>query len=104
MGFAIIAINLDPLGDSKESIKHDGAYIKIKVTYELAQVIQQCKADNVLSPYLIHRVPEKRTKAAMDSGNHRIYITPACLSRAFKKVREVNAYPDYVDDEQPGIH
>ena len=97
MGFAIIAINLDPLGDSKESIKHDGAYIKIKVTYELAQVIQQCKADNVLSPYLIHRVPEKRTNAAMDSGNHR-------LSRAFKKVREVNAYPDYVDDEQPGIH
>ena len=64
----------------KKSIKHDSAYIKIKVTYELAQVIQQCKADNVLSPYLIHRVPQKRTKAAMDSGNHRTYITPAFLS------------------------
>ena len=89
----------------KKSIKHDSAYIKIKVTNELAQVIQQCKADNVLSPYLIHRVPEKRTKAAMDSGNHRTYITPAYLSRAFKKVRDlVNAYPDYAEDEQPGIH
>ena len=89
----------------KKSIKHDSAYIKIKVTYELAQIIQQCKADNVLSPYLIHRVPQKRTKAAMDSGNHRTYITPAYLSRAFKKVRDlVNAYPDYAKDEQPGIH
>ena len=82
----------------KKSIKHDSAYIKIKVTYELAQVIQQCKADNVLSPYLIHRVPQKRTKAAMDSGNHRTYITPAFLSRAPKKVSDlVNAYTDYTE-------
>jgi len=45
-------------------------------------------------------VPDKRTKAAMDSGNYKIYITPAYLSRAFKKVRDlVNAYPDYAEDE-----
>jgi len=89
----------------KKSIKHDSAYIKIEVTKELAEVIQKCKSDNVLSPYLIHRVPNKRTKAAMDTGNHRTYITPAYLSRAFKKVRDlVNAYPDYAEDEQPGIH
>jgi len=54
---------------------------------------------------MIHKLPNKRTKAAMDSGNHRTYITPAYLSRAFKKVRDlVNAYPDYAEDEQPGIH
>ena len=89
----------------KKSIKHDSAYIKIEVTSELAQVIQQCKADNLFSPYLIHRVPAKRTKAAMDTGNHRTYITPAYLSRAFKKVRDlVNPYPDYTEEEQPGIH
>jgi len=89
----------------KKSIKHDSAYIKIEVTRELAQVIQRCKADNVLSPYLVHRVPSKRTKAAMDTGNHRTYITPAYLSREFKKVRDlVNPYPDYAEDEQPGIH
>lgn len=89
----------------KKSIKHDSAYIKIEVTRELAQVIQQCKADNVFSPYLIHRVPAKRTKAAMDTGNHRTYITPAFLSRAFKKVRDlVNPYPEYTEEEQPGIH
>ena len=89
----------------KKSIKHDSAYIKIEVTKELAQVIQRCKADNVLSPYLVHRVPQTRTKAAMDSGNHRTYITPDYLSKAFKKVRDlVNPYPDYAEDEQPGIH
>jgi len=89
----------------KKSIKHDSAYIKIEVTKELAEVIQKCKADNVLSPYLVHRVPNKRTKAAMDTGNHRTYITPAYLSREFKKVRDlVNPYPDYTEDEQPGIH
>ena len=54
---------------------------------------------------MIHKLPNKRTKAAMDTGNHRTYITPAYLSRAFKKVRDlVNAYPDYAEDEQPGIH
>jgi len=89
----------------KKSRRHDSAYIKIEVTKELAQVIQRCKADNVLSPYLIHRVPEKRTKAAMDTGNHRTYITPAFLSREFKRVRDlVNPYPDYTESEQPGIH
>lgn len=89
----------------KKSIKHDSVYIKIEVTKELAQVIQKCKADNVLLPYLVHRVPNKRTKSAMDTGNHRTYITPAYLSRAFKKVRDkVNPYPDYAEDEQPGIH
>jgi hypothetical protein len=75
------------------------------VTRELAQVIQQCKADNVFSPYLVHRVPKKRTKAAMDTGNHRTYITPAYLSREFKKVRDlVNPYPNYTAEEQPSIH
>jgi hypothetical protein len=89
----------------KKSRRHDSAYIEIEVTPELAKVIQRCKADNVLSPYLIHRVPEKRTKAAMDSGNHRTYITPAFLSRAFKEVRDsINAYPNYAPEEQPGIH
>ena len=79
---------------------HDNAYIETEVTPELAKVIQRCKADNILSLYLIHRVLEKRTKAAMDSGKHRTYITPAYLSRAFKKVRDlVNAYPDYAEDE-----
>ena len=54
---------------------------------------------------MIHRLPNKRTKTAMDTGNHRTYITLAYLSRAFKKVRDlVNPYPDYTEDEQPGIH
>jgi hypothetical protein len=54
---------------------------------------------------MIHRLPNKRTNTAMDTGNHRTYITPAYLSRAFKKVRDlVNPYPDHTEDEQPGIH
>jgi hypothetical protein len=41
----------------------------------------------------------------MDTDNHKTYITPAYLSRAFKKVRDlVNPYPSYTEDEQPGIH
>ena len=89
----------------KKSHGHNSAYIKIKITKELSQVIQQCKADKVLVPYLIARVPEKKTKAARDLGNHRTYITPAYLSRAYREVRNrVNPYPDYTDKEQLGIH
>ena len=65
---------------------------------KMAQVLQRCKADNVFSPYPIHSVPSKRTQAPMDPGNHRICITPAYLSRAPKKVRDlVNAYTDYTE-------
>ena len=42
----------------------------------------------------IHRVPNKITQVAMDSGNHRTYITPVYLNRAFKDVRDrVNTDP-----------
>ena len=83
----------------------DLALIRAEVTKELAQIIQRFKADDVLSPYLIHYEPKKWPKAAMDTDNHWTYITSAYLSRAFKKVRDlVNAYPDYAKNEQPGIH
>ena len=71
---------------------------KRRLHLKMAQVLQRCKADNVFSPYPIHSVPNKRTQAAMDSGNHRTYITPAFLSRAPKKVSDlVNAYTDYTE-------
>jgi hypothetical protein len=63
---------------------------------KMAQVIQSCKADNVFAPYPIHRLPDKRTQAPIDPGNHRTYITPAYLSRAPKKVRDlVSAFTDF---------
>lgn len=37
----------------------DLALIRAEVTKELAQIIQRFKADDVLSPYLIHCEPKK---------------------------------------------
>ncbi len=89
----------------QKSKKHDSARIKIKITPDLAEVINRCRSDNVFSPYLIHRVPEKRTKSAVQSGNHRTYVTPDYLSRAFKKARTLaGVYSDWSEDEKGGIH
>jgi hypothetical protein len=65
---------------------------------KMVQVIQSFKADNVFAPYPIYRVLNKRTQAPMDLSNHRTYITPAYLSRAPKKVRDlVSAYTDHTE-------
>jgi integrase len=66
-----------------------GARLKI-VSAELADVVARCR-DDVLSPYLVHRLPEKarpKQKRARDREHH-TQVLPEQLSRAFADARDL---------------
>lgn len=64
--------------------KHDTGYLKIKVGTELDKLIKRCR-DNVASPYLVHREPEKRVRR---EGMHWTQIKPEMITRGFKLVSD----------------
>lgn len=104
----VLAMRFDDVRDGylhvvqqKTSKASDAAWIRFKLTPQLAEVIARCR-DNVPSPYLIHRRPERRVKR---QGAHWTQIDNRYLTRAFKAAREAaGAYAGWADDEQPGFH
>lgn len=67
-----------------------GARLKIAIAGDLADVVARCR-DDVLSPYLIHRLPEKaRPKEKRATARtHHTQVLPEQLSRAFADAREL---------------
>lgn len=81
-----------------------GARLKIaaKPGSELAAVIARCR-DDVVSPFLIHRLPEKaRPHNQRAKGrSHHAQVLPEQLSRAFADAREA---ADITSDNPPTFH
>ncbi|WP_280291371.1 hypothetical protein [Pseudomonas sp. BN417] len=63
----------------------DAGCLKIKVTPQLATVLASCR-DDVLSPCLIHRRPERKKKR--DGKIHWTQADERLLTRAFKDARD----------------
>lgn len=65
------------------------AFIKIALTPELEDIrARSRKLDDTVSPLLIHRKPEKRTRAIMARRPHWTYVDPPYLSKAFAAARD----------------
>jgi len=79
--------------------KHDTAYLKINIGPELAQILRRCR-DDINSPFIIHRRPEKIIKR---KGMHWTQIKPEMISRHFQKVAAL-VMPDTPADERPTFH
>lgn len=89
--------------DEFEELSGSG-YVRIRITPTIEAIIARCK-DDVLSPYLIHRIPERRNSKKQKSKGHWTQVTGRYLTQAFKDARELaNAYPQYTDEQQPGFH
>jgi integrase len=67
--------------------------VKLKIGYaldgELAKVLARCR-DEVVSPYLVHRLPErlKATQQRAKNRDHHTQVLPEQLSRAFADARD----------------
>lgn len=82
----------------------DAGYLKIKITPQRQAVIDRCR-DNVVSPYLIHRKPDRIRAKARQDKDHWTQVDERYLSRAFQAARkEANPYPKLSDEQQPGFH
>lgn len=107
----ILAMRFDDVRDGylhviqhKTARSSDAGYLRILVTQQRKAVIDRCR-DNVPSPYLIHRKPERTSQAQQKGKAHWTKIEEGYLSRAFKAAREkANAYPGLTDAQQPGFH
>lgn len=89
---------------SKTERASDAGWLKFEVTPQLAAVLARCR-DEVLSPYLIHRKPERLKQKQAQSKDHWTKIEERFLTRAFKAARdEANPYKGLKDEEMPGFH
>ncbi|MCY1535653.1 Phage integrase family protein [compost metagenome] len=87
---------------SKTEKASDAGWLKIKVTPQLAAVLARCR-DDVLSPYLVHRKPERKKKR--EGKAHWTQVDERFLTRAFKDARdEAGCYKGWKEEEMPGFH
>lgn len=88
----------------KTSKASDAAWIRLKVTPQLQAVLSRCR-DNVPSPFLIHRRPDRKRQKQAEQKEHWTKIEERYLTRAFKEAREAaGCYANWTDEEQPGFH
>jgi integrase len=79
-------------------------YVRIKINDELQRVLDRCK-DDVLSPYIIHRVPKGKTKNRGQTKDHWTQIEAQYVSREFLNAsRAANAYPELNGRQLPSFH
>ena len=66
-----------------------GVRLRIAIEGDLATVIARCR-DNVVSPYLVHRLPEKArpTNMRAKTRTHHTQVLPEQLTRAFAEARD----------------
>ncbi|MGO1500792.1 MAG: phage integrase Arm DNA-binding domain-containing protein [Marinobacter sp.] len=83
--------------------KYDTGYLAIAVGPKLDKVIKRCR-DDVASPYLVHRRPERKIKdrAGMD---HWTQVKPQMITRSFAEARDESGLFDNVPEtERPTFH
>ena len=82
----------------------DAAWIRFKVTEELQAVISRFR-DDIVSPYLILRRPERKKQKQAQTKDHWTQVEERYLSRAFKEAREAaGCYKGWKEEEIPGFH
>ena len=82
----------------------DAAWIRFKVTDELQAVISRCR-DDIVSPYLIHRRPDRKKQKQAQTKDHWTQVEERYLTRAFKEAREAaGCYAGWKEEEMPGFH
>lgn len=64
--------------------------LKIAVTGDLAALVARCR-DSVLSPYLVHRLPEKARPRGKQAAarDHHTQVLPEQITRAFAEARDL---------------
>ncbi len=82
----------------------DAAWIRFKVTEELQTVISRCR-DDIVSPYLILRRPDRKKQKQEQTKDHWTQVEERYLTRAFKEAREAaGCYKGWKEEEMPGFH
>lgn len=90
----------------KVAAESDMAFIKIALTTEIETLrARAVKLDNVASPYLIHRKPERRQRRWIEGKPHWTYVNGRYLTRAFAEARDqIERFSTLPERERPVFH
>ena len=90
----------------KVAAESNMAFIKIRLTPELEALRGRAlKLDNVVSPFLVHRKPDRRQRRWMEGKEHWTYVNERYLTRAFGEARDqVERFAALPERERPTFH
>jgi integrase len=91
---------------SKTEKHGEAAYLKIKIDDPLKKVVDRCR-DNTLSPYLIHRKPDRESQQNYKAKGKKHYtqITADYLTKAFAATRdELEIFKKTPIENRPTFH
>lgn len=90
----------------KVSGDSDMAFIKIAVTSQLEDIRGRSRTiDNTVSPYIVHRAPERRRRQWTEGKPHWTYVNPDYLSKAFAEARDqVEQFASMPERTRPTFH
>lgn len=83
--------------------KKEASHVAIPIGEELKRIIDESR-DNVASPFVVHRIPERQVKRSKEVS-HPTQVAPDYLSRSFSAVRDkLGLYDKLAMDERPTFH
>lgn len=83
--------------------KKEASHVAIPIGEELKRIIDDSR-DNVASPYVVHRIPDRNVKRSKEVA-HPTQVAPDYLSRSFSKLRDQLGLSDHLEmDERPTFH
>ena len=78
--------------------------VAIPIGEELKAIIDSSR-DRVFSPYVVHRMPTRRSNGIAEGNDHLTQLTPQYISKEFSKVRDaIGVYDELQKDERPTFH
>lgn len=83
--------------------KKEASHVAIPIGEELKRIIDESR-DSVASPFIVHRIPERRVKRSKEVS-HPTQVAPDYLSRSFSSVRDrLSLYEKLPMEERPTFH
>lgn len=83
--------------------KKEASHVAIPIGEELKRIIDDSR-DNVASPFVVHRIPERQVKRSKEVS-HPTQVAPDYLSRSFSSTRDKLGLCDNLPmDERPTFH
>ncbi|RZG71846.1 phage integrase Arm DNA-binding domain-containing protein [Acinetobacter sp. WCHAc060025] len=86
-------------------VSEGAGYVRIKIDEELQKVLDQCN-DGIDSPFIIHRVPNRKGRPNIDVvKEHFTQLDKQYITKNFAKLAtSTNAYPNYTSKQRPSFH
>ena len=84
--------------------KQEASRVEIPITQQLKDIINDSRKDNIISPYIVHRMKDTRGKDAKKL-THPTQCRPEDISDAFSSLRdELGTYSELLKKERPTFH